>query len=597
MTFFYICSNNGDDSKSGDFDSPFKTIQHAASLAVPGDSILVKPGIYRERISPINSGTRKKPIIYKSIEKNQAIVRGSIPWKPSEFINNISSGKIDSTLFPDSSHVDGSNPFLIPLSVTPFKRNGKPESLMREVTSSDPNMTYCLGQVFVNDLLFKQCPYKNEMTETNNSWFFDNNDNTLYINGASENDNIEITNQRRLFAPHKRGLKYIFVDGFTFERCANQYPNKFWNIKENQQAGAVGTRSGKYWCIKNNIIRFANSIGIDWGNEGKTSQDLEIGSNGKAGGTYKNIIQNNIICDNGAAGTAAYMANRFEFTNNIVERNNNLLFYGKQRWESAGLKVHRPKNSTISHNIVRNNYCHGIWSDQGPGVGSLFSNNIILDNDGNGIDFEIGRKHKAIVTNNFFDNNENNIRFATSGGVLIQNNTFINSRSSDIQTIIFKRPDKWDSLNVEIFYNLFLHSPQFLQLSPTDYTPKFLASRFFNYNTYFMNPKDKKFQVIYDYKTRISMDFDSWKEIFKDFNKNENFDDKSLLLSPNDVQSSISFENNKYSYNIDIKNDLPSFDVTNKLIVKTDYFSKEFDNKCISGAIQNLQKHNNKFIL
>ena len=93
----------------------------------------------------------------------------------------------------------------------------------------------------------------------------------------------------------KRGLKYIFVDGFTFERCANQYPNKFWNIKENQQAGAVGTRSGKYWCIKNNIIRFANSIGIDWGNEGKTSQDLEIGSNGKAGGTYKNIIQNNII--------------------------------------------------------------------------------------------------------------------------------------------------------------------------------------------------------------------------------------------------------------------------------------------------------------
>ena len=68
-----------------------------------------------------------------------------------------------------------------------------------------------------------------------------------------------------------------------------------------------------------------------------------------------------------------------------------------------------------------------------------------------------------------------------------------------------------------------------------------------------MNHKDKKFQIIYDYKTRISMDFDSWKEIFKDFNKNENFDDKSLLLSPNDVQSSISFENNQYSYNIDIK--------------------------------------------
>ena len=38
------------------------------------------------------------------------------------------------------------------------------------------------------------------------------------------------------------------------------------------------------------------------------------------------LHKNNIICDNGADGTAAYMANRFEFTNNIVERNNNLFF-------------------------------------------------------------------------------------------------------------------------------------------------------------------------------------------------------------------------------------------------------------------------------
>ena len=72
MTFFYICSNSGNDSNSGNSDSPFKTIQHAASLAVPGDSILVKPGIYRERISPTNSGTRKKDEFYELFENKNS---------------------------------------------------------------------------------------------------------------------------------------------------------------------------------------------------------------------------------------------------------------------------------------------------------------------------------------------------------------------------------------------------------------------------------------------------------------------------------------------------------------------------------------------
>ena len=41
--------------------------------------------------------------------------------------------------------------------------------------------------------------------------------------------------------------------------------------------------------------------------------------------------------------------------------------------------------------------------------------------------------------------------------------------------------------NVEIFYNLFVGSPKFIKFTPPDDTPKFLASRFLNYNTYFIN--------------------------------------------------------------------------------------------------------------
>ena len=38
---------------------PFKRINEAAKIAVAGDEVLVKPGIYREYVNPVNSGTKE----------------------------------------------------------------------------------------------------------------------------------------------------------------------------------------------------------------------------------------------------------------------------------------------------------------------------------------------------------------------------------------------------------------------------------------------------------------------------------------------------------------------------------------------------------
>lgn len=583
MNTYYVCINTGNNDNNGSETKPFKTIQHAANLAKAGDNIFVQPGIYRERVAPMKSGSYNKPIIFRSVEKHKAIIRGSIVWKPSNIDNNIATGSLDIHDFTDSSHVDGPNPFFIPICVTPFTREGFPETKIKGL-NGDPNMIYCLGQVFVNDQLYKQCPYKIEMETTEKSWYYDKTNNVLYINNVHEKDTIEITNQRRLFAPHKRNLKYIIVDGFTFERCGNQYPNRFWAVKENQQAGAVGTRSGKFWTIKNNVIRYANGIGVDWGNEGGQKQDLEFGENGLAQGSYKNIIKNNIICDNGAAGTAAFMANTFEFTHNTVERNNNLFFNGKQRWESAGVKMHRPKNSIISHNIVRNNYCHGIWSDEGAGKNSLFKNNIIINNEKSGIDFEIGRNTTGKVVNNIFYNNECGVRFATSGGVLVAHNLFLQSKKCDIKTIIFKRKDKWDSLNVEIFYNLFVGSPRFIEFTPPNDTPKYLASRFLNYNTYFMEENDEKFQMKYDYKTIINMNLSQWQNLFSEFNEKHG-DENSVISKNNTIQF---IDSDKYKLSINIQENLPKFDISNKLGSPDDYQNSKREEKILSGPFLEL---------
>lgn len=543
MTVYYVCCVSGSDQNTGSQSIPFKTIQAAANVAQPGDTILVQPGIYRERVVPVRGGSSASlTITYKSAVPQKAIIRGSVPWIPEPVgqgvIKDIYSGPLDLQVFQDTSAIDGANPFLVPCCVSPYGREGRPESIAG-IKGADPQMIYSLGQVFVDDRQLLQCPYKTEMENTTDSWWYDISENRLYTHIECEFDNIEITNQRRVFAPHVRGLKYIVVDGFVIERCGNQYPNKFWTIAANQQAGMIGTRSGKFWTIKNNIIQHAAGVGIDWGNEGGAAQDLEYpvvkgGTNGQATGSYGHVIKDNMICYNGAAGTASFMGKNFVFSGNDIHHNNFWKYYGKQRWESAGLKVHCPSGSIISKNKIYKNFCHGVWSDQGAGVGSVFSQNIITENQGNGINFEIGSGTSGKVLNNIFDANEYNISFVTSGGCLLAHNLFLGSHKGDIETVSFTRPDKWDSLNIEIYYNLFMNSDIYMKLSASST----IASRFLNYNQY---AADGRFVFCPDSKTSIPKAFIDWQKTWGLTNSDEasiisvvgsgsKIDDKTLSL-------------------------------------------------------------------
>ena len=527
MTIYYVCCVSGSDENTG---KPFKTIQAAANVAQPGDTILVQPGIYRERVVPVRGGSSASlTITFKSAVQNKAIIRGSVPWVPEPIcdsvIKDIYSGPLDLQVFQDTSAIDGANPFLVPCCVTPYGREGRPESVSG-IKGADPQMVYSLGQVFVDDRQLLQCPYKTEMEKTADSWWYDISENRLYTHIQGTFENIEITNQRRVFAPHVRGLKYIVVDGFVIERCGNQYPNKFWTIAQNQQAGMIGTRSGKFWTIKNNIIQHAAGVGIDWGNEGGATQDLEYpvvkgGTNGQAMGSYGHLIKDNIISYNGAAGTASFMGKNFVFSGNVVDHNNFWRYYGKQRWESAGLKVHCPSGSTISKNKIYKNFCHGVWSDQGAGIGSIFSQNLITENEGNGINFEIGTGTSGKVLNNIFDANEHNISFVTSGGCLVAHNLFLSSLKGDIETVSFNRPDKWDSLNIEIYYNLFMNSAKYLSLS----APSAISSRYLNYNQY---GSDHRFVFCPDSKTSVPKAFVDWKTSWGVIN-GSNVDEASII--------------------------------------------------------------------
>jgi hypothetical protein len=56
---------NAADTNPGTREAPFKTIGEACEIARAGDTVLIRPGIYRESLIPRNSGGPGNPIIFR----------------------------------------------------------------------------------------------------------------------------------------------------------------------------------------------------------------------------------------------------------------------------------------------------------------------------------------------------------------------------------------------------------------------------------------------------------------------------------------------------------------------------------------------------
>ncbi len=358
----------------------FHNISDAALVAHPGDTILVFSGIYREWVAPARSGNPDKPIVYKAAPGEKVVIKGSEIWT-NEWTNiennkNVYSGKLNLQSF------ENYNPFYIPVR----RMEGRNS----------------LGQIFVNGERYIQVDSLQQLNSSHGTWMlsYDSLNIILHYKNIAGNIpfslcEVEYTARERVFSPHKRGLGYIHVEGFTIEHCANQFPSGFYHLRGAPQVGAFSTRAGHHWVIKNNIIRFAKTLAIDCGYGGHLDMEDPDNPWPPYDSIGYHLIENNQISDCGAGGIAGAYQRESIIRNNTIERCNYLGFTAP---ETGGIKVHFFYNGLIEGNLLRDNDCKGIWLDN-QWYGSRVTRNTLINCSGQGIFVEMGNG-PCMVDNN-----------------------------------------------------------------------------------------------------------------------------------------------------------------------------------------------------
>lgn len=73
---YYVSYLDGDNLNRGTFSEPWKTIQKAANTMVAGDTCYIRAGIYRETVTPSNSGSVGSYITYKAYAGEKVVISG-----------------------------------------------------------------------------------------------------------------------------------------------------------------------------------------------------------------------------------------------------------------------------------------------------------------------------------------------------------------------------------------------------------------------------------------------------------------------------------------------------------------------------------------
>ncbi|MEE0945201.1 MAG: right-handed parallel beta-helix repeat-containing protein [Acutalibacteraceae bacterium] len=438
----YYVSPAGNDLSEGSINAPFKTINHAAQIAVAGDTVKVFGGVYREWVNPKNSGTSEhNRITYEAVKGERPVIKGSEVVENWEKVE----GTVWKKVLPNETFGDW-NPYAL---------------CVEGDWIEEPIVDYRvhLGDVYINGTslfeakslsdLYDNAPRLNcchfwSRTEektvctperTSLKWYatVDEKSTTILCNFQNYNPNdelIEINVRPCCFYPKAIGVNYITLRGFEIAHAACP-----WAPPTSHQMGMVGPHWSKGWIIENNILHDAKCSAISLGKEESTGDNLgyrlrrksnhrhqleavfsalQIGWSRDTIGSH--IVRNNEIFDcgqNGVVGHLGCVFSKIEH-NHIYNISNKREYWGHER---GGIKFHAGIDTIIRNNNIHNCACAGIWLDWQT-QGSRISSNILYDNE---IDIVLEVNHGPYLIDHNLFMSSYSVDNRSQGGAYVHN--------------------------------------------------------------------------------------------------------------------------------------------------------------------------------
>ena len=373
---------------NGSKETPFRRINDAAKIALPGDEIIVAPGVYREYVNPQNAGTEESRIVYRSEQPLGAVITGAetlTGWKPYQgtvWVNRVDNG-VFASYNPYTTMVCGDWYF------APTVRHTGAVFLNDRMLYETVSLEECMAG--------KPDPCAWNQEEAKYLWYTeqDGHETVLYANFQGKDPNaekVEITVRRNCFMPDKNGVGYITVSGFKIDKAATT-----WAPPAAYQDGMIGPHWSKGWIIEDCEISNSKCCGISLGKycdpendmyfytkhvKSPTQMERDAVCRGQYHGWLKEKVGGHIIrrcevhhCEQtGIVGRMGGVFSTIEDCH-IHHVCNSQQLGGA---ETAGIKLHAAIDVTIRRNHIH--HCiMGVWCDW-QAQGARISQNLMHDN-------------------------------------------------------------------------------------------------------------------------------------------------------------------------------------------------------------------------
>ena len=352
---YYVDNQNprAADSNPGTQELPFLTINRAAQVLQPGERVVIRTGVYRERVDPARGGTGPDRMIsYEAEPGAEVVVKGSrlvkTGWEPStEFKLDVPGAdrtkvRIYRRRLGDLDFA-GYNPFgMASIMHNRVYLMPKPEELWRHLKRR--------GLVFVDGRRLEQVEQYQGLAGRDGAFWTEHDGLTIHVRLPGDADpaehDVELAIQEQIFAPRTTGLAYIRVKGIAFEHAGNGYPVP--------QRGLMSMSRGHHWIIEDCRLRHANGVALDIG-----AQDWDMVPPAAIGHA---IVRRCHIDKAGVCGIAGVAVQNTLIESNLIEH---VGFQDVElAWETGGIKLHLTKNCLLRANVIRHTvHAEAIWLD------------------------------------------------------------------------------------------------------------------------------------------------------------------------------------------------------------------------------------------